>query len=95
MKKRKTIRINDFQLHILLNEEEQKDYLIMLDNSFCASCMEERPLSNVQEIFLNDLNDIMVDGTCPVCGGKMSRYMEFGEDKTFSEKADLFRKKIQ
>jgi len=44
---------------------------------------------------LNDLNDIIVEGTCPVCGGKMARYMEFGEDQAFSKKTELFRKQIQ
>jgi hypothetical protein len=95
MKERKTIKINDFQLHILLNEEEQKGFRILLNNSFCAACKEEKPLSNVQEILLNDLNDIIVEGTCLVCGGKMARYMEFGEDQAFSKRADLFRKQIQ
>ncbi len=95
MKERKTIKINDFQLHLLLNEEEQKGFRILQNNSFCAACKEERPLSNIQEIMLNDLNDIIVEGTCPVCGGKMSRYMEFGENQDFFERADLFRKQIQ
>jgi hypothetical protein len=94
MKERKTIKINDFQLHILLNEEEQKGLQILQNNSFCSTCMGERPISNVQAILLNDLNDIEVQGTCPVCGGKMARYMEFGEDQAFSKRADLFRKSI-
>jgi hypothetical protein len=44
---------------------------------------------------LNDLNDLLVEGKCSICGGKMARYMEFGEDQAFFEKADLFRKQIQ
>jgi hypothetical protein len=94
MKERKTIKINDFQLIILLNKEEQKDFHIFQNNSFCSTCMEERPLTNVQEILLNDLNDIMVEGICPICGGKMARYMAFGDNQAFSDKADLFRKQI-
>ena len=94
MNKRKAIVINDFQLPILLNEEEQKGFLILQNNCFCTTCKEERPLSNVQSILLNDRNDIEVQGTCPVCGGKMARYMEFGEDQAFSKRADLFRKQI-
>lgn len=95
MKQRKTIKINDFQLHILLDAVEQEGFQILLNNSFCVKCKEERPLTNIQEILLNDLNDIMVEGSCPVCGGKMGRYMEFGENQSFFEKADLFRKQIE
>jgi len=38
MKARKTIKINDLQLHILLNEEEQKGFQILQNNSFCTAC---------------------------------------------------------
>lgn len=95
MKERKTININDFQLHILFDDVEQEGFQILLNNSFCVTCKEERPLTNIQEILLNDLNDIMVEGTCPVCGGKIGRYMEYGENKTFFKKAELFRKQIE
>ena len=95
MKERKTIKINAFQLHLLMNEEDQQGFVILQNNSFCFSCKEERSLSNIEEIILNDLNDIEIGGTCPVCGGKMSRYMEFGEDQDFSNRADLFRKQIK
>jgi len=94
MEKRKTIIINDFQLYILLNEEEKKGFRILQNNCFCTTCKEERHLTSIQSIFLNDLNDILIDGTCPFCGGKMARYMKFGEDQTFSKRADLFRKSI-
>ncbi len=95
MKERKTIKINDFQMHILLNEAEQKVFQLLLNNSYCVTCKEGRPLSNIQEIMLNHLNDILVEGSCPVCGGKMGRYMEFGENQSFFERADLFRKQIK
>jgi len=95
MKERKTIKINDFQLNLLLNEEEKKGFRFLLDNSFCSACRKEMPLSKIKEILLNNLNDLMVEGLCPVCGGKMARYIEFGENQAFSEKADLFRKQIR
>lgn len=95
MKERKTIKINDFQLPTLLNEEELKGFRILQNNSYCYSCMGEMALSNVQAILLNDLNDIEVQGTCLVCGGKMARYMEFGEDQDFSNRAESFRKHLK
>ncbi len=95
MKERKTIKINDFQLPNLLNEEELKGFRILQNYNYCSFCRGESPLSNIQAIFLNGLNDIEIQGTCQVCGGKMARYMEFGEDQEFSKRADLFRKQIQ
>jgi hypothetical protein len=45
-------------------------------------------------MYLTSLNDIYVRGTCKVCGGKVARTMEFGEDKVFYEKASDFRRAI-
>ena len=49
----------------------------------------------VKEIYLTNLNDIMVRGTCNICNGKVTRIMEFGDDKEFYKKANEFRKAIK
>jgi len=90
------IPINQFQLAILLNDEQKVGYKFMLDMGvFCDHCggRAENGIV-VEEIFLTNLNDIMVRGTCKVCNGKVARIMEFGEDNTFYEKAMKFRKDI-
>ena len=90
------IPINQFQLAILINDKQKHIYKFMLDEGvYCTSCgdMASKGIV-VQEIYLTNLNDILVRGTCNVCNGKVARVIEFGEDKEFYEKATNFRKTI-
>lgn len=90
------IPINRFQLAILLNEKEKQDFQFLINEGvICVHC--DGIAKNgivVTETYLTPLNDIMVRGTCNVCGGKVTRIMEFGEDKAFYKKANDFRKAI-
>lgn len=91
------IRINQFQLAVLLNDE-QKDLLdaVIAGNVFCAHCGGLcKSGITIEEVFLTDLNDIHVTGTCNTCKGKVARLIEFGEDQKFYNKAMDFRKSIQ
>lgn len=91
------IRINQFQLAVLLNDD-QKDFLdaVIAGNVFCAHCGDVCNSGiTIEEVFLTDLNDIHVKGTCNACNGKVARLIEFGEDQEFYNKAMDFRKSIQ
>jgi len=49
-----------------------------LDNVFC-SC-SGKPVSIVNfKIYLNNLNDLVLKGSCSNCGHKVGRYIETGE----------------
>lgn len=90
------IPINRFQLTILLNEKLKQDYQFLLDEGvICIQCggIAQKGIV-VTEIYLSSLNDIFVRGTCKVCGGKVARTMEFGENEAFYEKANDFRKAL-
>ena len=91
------VPINQFQLAILLNDEQKQIYKFMLDEGvFCTQCGDIAANGiEVKEIYLTNLNDIMVRGTCNVCKGKVARVIEFGEEKAFYEKANDFRKIIK
>lgn len=91
------IKINQFQLAILLNDEQKRGFQFLLDEGvYCSQCSAiTKKGIDVQEIYLTKLNDILVRGTCKVCNGKVARVMEFGEDKAFYEKACDFRKIIR
>lgn len=96
MNKPHEIQLNQFQLNILLNEEQKQDYTFLLEKGvYCKQCegIADKGIV-VEEVFLTNLNDIKVCGTCKVCSGKVARIMEFGEDRAFYEKADDFRKAI-
>ena len=96
MKRPPEIRINQFQLSVLLNDE-QKNFLdvVIAGNVFCAHCggLCKNGIT-VEEIFLTDLNDIHITGTCNICNGEVARLIEFGEDQEFFDKAMDFRKSI-
>lgn len=96
MKRPPEIKINRFQLAVLLNQE-QKEIMdrIIADNVFCGACGGTCSKGiTVREIFLTGLNDILVKGNCNTCNGNVARMLEFGEDKSFFEKANSFRKSI-
>ena len=91
------IQINIFQLNLLL-EKDQKEFYdqVIANNVFCANCGGQCPKGiTVTEILLNSRNDILVNGTCNECSGKVARYIEFGEDEAFYKKAMNFRKSMQ
>ena len=87
------IIINEFQLSLLFNKREEYSYYYLLDHGvYCTTCEEiSRNGIHVEEIHLTELNDIMVKGACAVCGGKVCRTMEFGENEAFNNKANDFR----
>ena len=96
MTKQKDILLNIFQLNRLLSDKEKGGYEYLLqDGVYCSTCKDTCSQGvEVNEIYLSSLNDIKVQGICNKCGGKVTRIMEFGEDKAFFEKAKEFRKSL-
>ena len=97
MKKLNEIKLNTFQLNVLLNEQEKEGFEMLLNEGvYCTRCNDVCKDGVVHySIKLNALNDVVVDGECATCGHKVCRVMEFGEDRAFFEKALEFRKSIQ
>lgn len=97
MNKPQEIQLNQFQLSILLNDEQRQGYTFLLEKGvYCKQCGGIAPKGViVEKVFLTNLNDLKVCGTCKACNGEVTRIMEFGEDRAFYEKADEFRKAIR
>ncbi|WP_320110966.1 hypothetical protein [Draconibacterium orientale] len=95
MKKQKELKLNPFQLNVLL-EEEKQDLQFLLDNGvYCNHCKAVCPKGVVDyTASLDYLNDIRIEGHCAACGHKVVRIMELGEDKYFFEKAMEYRQSI-
>lgn len=91
------IPINQFQLALLLNDEQKKFFeMVIKSNVFCGQCGGAAIAGiTINEMFLTDLNDILVKGTCKTCKGKVARMMEFGENKEFYNGAMVFRNSIR
>jgi len=97
MKRLPEITLNQFQLAVLLDEEERHFYNVVIDNYvYCCHCRGvEIEGIDVEEIYLTDLNDIRVVGRCRKCGGEVARLLEFGGKKEFDEKACRLRESIK
>lgn len=96
MNKLKEIHLNQFQLNILLDEEEKEAYrYIVQEGTYCVHCKDVCTEGvEVRENILNDMNDILIKGVCKKCEGYVSRFIEYGEFGDFVERANSFRKAI-
>lgn len=91
------IPINIFQLNILLDKKE-KEVLENITNSnvYCVKCKKMCVKGiEIKEMYLTSLNDIKICGICNKCKNKVTRILEFGENKKFFDKANKFRKSIK
>lgn len=97
MKRLPEIKINLFQLAVLLDEKDKKFYDYVIEhNVYCSHCRGvAKEGIDVEEVYLTDLNDIRVQGRCKVCNGVVGRLFEYGEKKDFYEKANRFRNSIK
>lgn len=97
MKRLPEITLNQFQLAVLLDEEERHFYNVVIDNYvYCAQCKGfAKEGVEVEKICLNSVNDIWVQGRCRKCGGEVARLLEFGGKKEFDEKACRLRESIK
>lgn len=96
MEKLPEIKINSFQLAVLLDEAKKLFYRFVIENLvFCAQCREiVHEGIDVIEVCLTELNDIRVRGRCRKCNGEVIRLFAFGGDKAFYEKASRLRESI-
>ena len=97
MKKLKEIKLNTFQLNVLLNEEEKAGFELLLNEGvYCNKCKGVCAKGVVNySCRLNSMNNIVTDGECAICGNPVCRIMEFGENPAFFKKAVKFRKSIK
>jgi heterodisulfide reductase subunit C len=97
MKKLKEIKLSRIQLDVLLNRQEKDDFGYLLKHGvYCTRCNEicTNGVLNYT-VWLNWLNDIVLEGECAVCGQKVTRVIEFGENKSFFDKAMDYRESLQ
>jgi hypothetical protein len=96
MKELSEIQINQFQLAVLLDEEERHFYNVVVEGFiYCSHCRGFAGEGvELDSIYLDSLNDIRVESRCRKCGGRVVRLFEFGEKKEFQEKACRFRESI-
>lgn len=77
-----------------------KDYSLfeekIIPNCYCGNCEDSYSSTIISyEIFLNDLNDITLRGSCRRCNGPVNRYLETGEAEKYQESITEVRKRLK
>ena len=54
----------------------------ILNHVFCHHCVSETKMVNYQA-YLNDLNDLVIQGNCATCHKPVSRYLATSENPTY------------
>ncbi len=65
------------------------DFYYLTSHSYCVQCKTkyQSTITNYK-IFLNELYDIELEGSCLDCGHRMGRYIETGEGPTTAKNAE-------
>ena len=76
-----------------------KDYPLfeekIIPKCYCHTCQTQYQSTIVRyEIFLNDLNDIILKGFCVKCGSRLNRYIETGEVPEYQERIKKINQKL-
>jgi hypothetical protein len=75
-----------------------KDYELfknkIIPNCYCSKC-DSNYCSKIVDykIFLNDLNDVTLEGSCSDCGSKIARYVETGEVEEYENRIEDIKKR--
>lgn len=89
----KEIQITKAQLQIILGKNCKHFAEKILPNCLCNKCYCVIEIVDYK-IFLNDLNDLILKGRCTLCGTRINRYIEIGEDKIAAKKIKKILKNI-
>lgn len=81
------IQLEDVEL-ILSENYPSLDFF--LSNVYCAQCQNSTDVKDLK-MYLDDSNDIILDGLCINCKNPVSRYIETGESVSSAEVARHIR----
>ncbi|MBI5452221.1 hypothetical protein HY945_02075 [Candidatus Gottesmanbacteria bacterium] len=95
MKSATKIEISKKDLEFIYGEDfilfEQK----IIPYCYCANCKTSYQSTIINyKIFLNDLNDIILEGFCKSCNHPIARYLETGEVEKYQKIIEKVKRKI-
>lgn len=94
MSNKKEIGINEEDLKFIHGNDYELFKQRIIPNCYCAKCNSHYQSTIVNyKIFLNDLNDITLEGFCEKCGNPMNRYVETGEVEKYQERIEEIKRK--
>lgn len=86
----KDIELNQWEFQLIMGEAWD-DREIFINNFFCDCKSPNRQLIDFK-VYLNDINDIVINGICSGCKTIAARYIETGENAKSIEAAERIRK---
>ncbi len=94
MRKETTISINEEDLKFIVQEEFEQIVDLAKHNSYCRNCFQKNKVEMINySLALNDLNDVIFQGTCKTCGSNIARYVEIGEQPKFRMRTEIIKAK--
>jgi hypothetical protein len=92
MRKAIEIPISEEDLKFIIEDEFQQIVDLAKYYSFCSSCDGKNKIEMVDyKLMLNDLDDIVFQGKCKTCSGRMTRYIETGEQARFQMRIQIVK----
>lgn len=85
------LEIGPLQLQSMFGQTYAEDIEIAVNSIYCGCGSESKHLINYKS-FINDLNDVILKGSCSSCNTIAARYIEIGEREGIVEIADKIRK---
>jgi len=89
------VEISETNLQVILGADYEKFRKTILKNVHCKNC--NTPYSSTitsYSIFINDLEDIVLEGLCAKCQSPVNRYVEAGEVREYRDKIATIKKII-
>lgn len=96
MANKKQVKITKQNLVAIYGKDNRLFEEKIIPNCYCHKCKTPYQSTIVNyEIFLNDLNDIILEGYCAKCGNSMNRYLETGEVPEYQEGIKKVRENLE
>lgn len=95
MSNKKQIKISKEDLRNIYGDGFQSFKEKIIPNCWCGKCNPSFPSTIINyKIFLNDLNDIILEGSCAKCKSSVNRYLETGEVEKYQKAISKVRRKF-
>ncbi len=94
MSNKKQIKITKDDLITIYGSDYRLFEKKIISNCYCGKCNSKYQSTIINyEIFLNDLNDIILEGYCARCGSPVNRYLETGDMLKFQKRINKTKEK--
>ena len=93
MSTRSKIEITESNLRGILGDDFSDFEKNIINNVYCGNCNPPYDSTIINyRIFVNDLNDIILEGFCKKCKHPVARYVETGEVAKYQERIAKIKK---